>query len=421
MVGINGRRELLFVFVSVLIQALVGAFLGHYYDQGVFMATGYVVGSGGDPYKPIELVRVFENPRLIGFVPTIGYPPPWALVLGLIYHVSYGLVQNVFVYNFATKIPIIAANVALAYLVKNILLNLQADRKKAEAAWLFLLFNPFLILTTAAWGQIDSVAAVLCVAALFQLSKGYSKTSGILLGASVAIKQVAVPLVPLPLLFSERLSSRRNLWFSLAFLATVLTLWVAPFFLLGWSIPSTPMDVTSRFGIAGGMTLFNLAEILQGSPTIPSSLWFLGYLWVPALLIGYYFVYRNPPRTSQDLVCKAIGLTLIAFLTRSWLSEPNVNLILPLVLIAAGLNKIDKRSLHLIWIIPLVFMIVNNAFPQLFFLIYPTVLDSLAQFDAQFGAIRFAVRFAVAVLWSVVAWKIAFQMIRGDKKEGASP
>src|SRR3972149_4101963 len=242
------------------------------------MAAGYVVGSGGDPYKPIDLNPFFANPFLNDFVPTIGYPPPWPLLLGLVFRLSYGVVPDVFVYNLATKIPIIVANVALAYLVRNILLSLQADRKKANAAWLFLLFNPFVILTTSAWGQIDSVAAVLCVAALFQLSKGYSKTSGFLLGASVAVKQVAVPLVPLPLLFSEGFSSRRKLWFSLAFLATVFTLWVAPFFLLGWGIPTAPMDVTSRFGMAGGMTLFNLAEIIQGSPTIPSSLWFLGYL-----------------------------------------------------------------------------------------------------------------------------------------------
>lgn len=420
MVGMKGTRELAIVLVSVLIQTLLGVFLGHYFDQRVFMAAGYIVGSGGDPYKPIELIHVFSNPLLNGFVPTIGYPPPWPLLLGFIYRVSYRVVQDVFVYNFATKIPIIAANVAMAYLVRNILLNLRADRKKAEAAWLFLLFNPFVILTTSAWGQIDSVAAVLCVASLFELSKGYSKTSGFLLGASVAVKQVAVPLVPLPLLFSERLSSRRNLWFSIAFLATVSTLWVAPFFLLGWGIPTAPTDVTSRFGMAGGMTLFNLAEIIQGSPTIPSSLWFLGYLWVPALLVGYYFVYRNPPRTTQDLVCKAIGLMLIVFLTRSWLSEPNINLILPLALIAAGLNRINKRSLHLIWIIPLVFMVVNASFPQLFFLVYPSVFGSLAQFDVQFGAIRFAARFAVAVLWSVVAWKIAVQMIRENKKEGTT-
>lgn len=92
MVGMKGTRELLIVLVAVLIQALVGAFLGHYYDQRVFMATGYLVGSGGDPYKPIELIRVFSNPLLNGFVPTIGYPPPWPLLLGFIYRVSYGVV-----------------------------------------------------------------------------------------------------------------------------------------------------------------------------------------------------------------------------------------------------------------------------------------------------------------------------------------
>jgi len=85
MVETKRTRELEIVLTSLLIQMLLGVFLGHYFDQRVFMATGYVVGSGGDPYKPIELIRVFENPLLNGFVPTIGYPPPWPLMLGLIY------------------------------------------------------------------------------------------------------------------------------------------------------------------------------------------------------------------------------------------------------------------------------------------------------------------------------------------------
>jgi hypothetical protein len=376
------------------------------------MATGYVISSGFDPYKPIELIHVFPNPLLNGFVSPIGYPPPWPLVLDFAYRFSYGTFHDVFAYNFATKIPIIAANVVLAYLVRSILLNLQSDKRKADAAWLFLLFNPFLLLTSSAWGQIDSVAAVLCVAALFELSKGYSKASGFLLGASVAVKPVAAPLIPLQLFSSERFLSRRNLWFLLMFLATVFTLWVAPFLLLGWSIPNTPADITGRFGMAGGLTIFNVAEIIQGSPMIPSSMWFLGYLWVPALLVGYYFVYRNPAKSTEDLVCQSIGLTLIVFLTRSWLSEPNINLILPLVLVAAGLGRVSRRSLHFIWIVPLVFMVVNFSFPQLFFLVDSSVLGSLAQFDAQFGTIRLAARFAVAVVWSVVAWKITLQTLR---------
>jgi hypothetical protein len=398
MVEMRGTRELAIVLTSVLIQMFLGFFLGHYFDQRVFMAAGYVVGSGGDPYKPIELVHVFENPLLNGFVPTIGYPPPWPLVLGLIYRVSYGVVQNVFIYNFATKIPIIMANIALAYLVRKILLNLHSNKKKAEDAWLFLLFNPFIILTTAAWGQIDSFAALLCISSLYLVTKGRIKESAFLLAISIAVKPVALALVPLPLLLSGRLVSRKNLLF-LVVLAAVFFLFVLiPIAVLGWSIPLSSNNFTNRFGMAGGLTVFSLAEIIQGSPIIPSSLWLLGFLWVPALFIGYYFVYRNPPCSMGDIVTKSIGLVLVFFLMRSWLSEPNLNLLLPFMLIAVGLGKMEKRVFHLFWIIPLVFMIINFAFPQLFFLIYPSVLDALAQFDLQFGITRLVARFFVAVL-----------------------
>jgi hypothetical protein len=416
MIEMRGTRELAIVLTSVLIQMLLGFFLGHYFDQRVFMATGYVVGSGGDPYKPIELVHVFENPLLNGFVPTIGYPPLWPLVLGLIYRVSYGLVQNVFVYNFATKIPIMMANIALAYLVRKILLNLHSDKKKAEAAWLFLLFNPFVILTTAAWGQIDSFAALLCVSSLYIVTKGRIKESAFLLAISIAVKPVALALVPLPLLFSGRLISRKNLLFLVVFAAIFFLFVLIPFAVLGWSIPLSSNNFTNRFGMAGGLTVFSLAEIIQGSPIIPSSLWLLGFLWVPALFIGYYFVYRNPPCSMGDIVTKSIGLVLVFFLMRSWLSEPNLNLLLPLMLIAVGLGKMEKRVFHLFWIIPLVFMIINFAFPQLFFLIYPSVLDALAQFDLQFGITRLVARFFVAVLWTLMGMAVAFKMLMGQRQ-----
>ncbi len=417
MVGMKGSRELAIVLASVLIQSLLGVFLGHFFDQRVFMAAGYVVGSGGDPYKPIVLISVFSNPLLNGFVPTIGYPPPWTLLLGLIYRLSYGVVQDVFLYNFAMKIPLIVANVALAYLVRNILLKLQADAKKAEAAWLFLLFNPFIILTTSAWGQIDGVAALLCLASLYTLTKGNTKQSAFLLAVSVTVKPVALALVPLPLLFSKRLVSKKNLVFSAVFAAVFFTFILIPFALLGWNIPISSGELSTRFGMFGGLTVFSLAELIQGSPMIPSSLWFMGFLWVPALIISYYFVYRNPPRSINDLFTKSIGLVLVFFLTRSWLSEPNLNLLLPFMLLAVGLGRMEKRSLHLFWIIPLVFMVFNSAFPQLFFLVYPSVLDSLAQFDQQFGTARLVARFAVAVLWTLIGWTVAVKMLRANKEK----
>jgi Gpi18-like mannosyltransferase len=413
MVGIKGTRELVIVLVSVLIQMLLGVFLGHYFDQRVFMAAGYVVGSGGDPYKPIQLIGVFENPLLNGFVPVIGYPPPWPLLLGFIYRLSYAVVSNVFVYNFATKIPIIMANVALAYLVRNILLSLQADEKKARVAWLFMLFNPLVILTTSAWGQIDSVAVLLCLTSIYMLSRGKTKESALLLAISVAVKPVALALVPLPLLFSKKLVSRKNLLFSAIFAAASLMFILTPFTLLGWNIPSSSSELTGRFGLAGGLTVFSIVEIFQGSPIIPSSLWFVGFLWVPAVIVSYYFVYRNPPRSLNDMVTKAIGIVLVFFLTRSWLSEPNISLLLPFMLIAVGLGRMNRRTLHLFWVIPLVFMVLNWSFPQLFFLVYPSVLDSLAQIDVQFGTARLVARFAIAVFWTLLGWTLAFKMLWG--------
>jgi hypothetical protein len=381
------------------------------------MATGYLVGSGIDPYQPIELVNVFAHPLLNGSVPRIGYPPPLPLLLGFVYRVSYAMVPNVFFYNFALKIPIIAANVCLAYLVRNILLNLKVATKKAEYAWLFLLFNPFVLMTTSAWGQIDTLVALFTIASLYSLAKDKTKECAFLLAVSIAIKPVALPLAPLPLFYSRRFLSRKNFLYSLVFVAVLFTLAIAPFFLLGWRIPIAQGEWNGQFTVAGGLTVFNVAEIIQNSPTIPPTLEFLGFLWIPALLVSYYLISRNRPLSMDDVSSKATGLVLIFFLTRSWLSEPNINLVLALMLIAVGLDKLDKRSLHLTWIVPLVFLVVNAAFPQLFFLVYPSVLTSIAQFDQQFGTARLIARFAIALAWSIIAWRIAIRMMRGNKRE----
>ena len=414
---LSRRWEILIVLSSLLLQMPLAYFLGHYYDERVFMATGYLVSSGIDPYQPIELVNVFAHPLLNGIVPRIGYPPPLPLLLGFIYRISYGMVPNVFFYNFALKIPIIAANIGLAYLVKNILLDLKVANKKAEYAWLFLLFNPFVLITTTAWGQIDTLVALFTVASLYSLIKGKTKQCAVLLAISVAIKPVALPLAPLPLFYSWRLLSRKNLLYSLVFMAVLFILAIAPFFLLGWRIPTAQGEWNGQFNVAGGLTVFNVAEIIQNNPTIPPTLEFLGFLWMPALLISYYFILRNRPLSMDNVVRKAIGLVLIFFLTRSWLSEPNINLVLTLMLIAVGLDKLDKRSLYLSWIVPLIFLVVNTSFPQLFFLVYPSVLTSLAQLDQQFRTVRLIARFAIALTWSIIAWRIVIRMMRGSKEK----
>ena len=139
------NSDFLVVTLSVLVQIPLAIFLGHYYDQTIFLQTGYLVGSGLNPYQP-HAITVFSNPYLTGVNSIIGYPPPWTFLLGLTYRLTYALTPNIFLYNFATKIPIIASNIALAYATKTVMQQQNMPQKAVRFAWLFLLFNPFTLL-----------------------------------------------------------------------------------------------------------------------------------------------------------------------------------------------------------------------------------------------------------------------------------
>jgi len=106
--------------LSIVLQLALGLLFGHSYDTRIFLATGYLVGTGHDPYVAQNLSAVFPH---VGFsvIASVGYPPPWPLLLGLIYRAVYAVAPGFLVYNLAVKIPVIAANVGLAYLVGAIL------------------------------------------------------------------------------------------------------------------------------------------------------------------------------------------------------------------------------------------------------------------------------------------------------------
>lgn len=408
------HRDLVALVLSVLVQIPLAVFLGHYFDERAFMDTGYLVASGFNPYAS-HVITVFPNPDLIGVNPIIGYAPLWPLVLGGIYRLTYNLIPNIFLYNFAIKIPIIASNIALAYATKNIMQRLNMPPKRIQFAWLFLLFNPFTLLTTTAWGEVDTIIALLSVVSLYLLSKGMIVKSSILLSLSFVLKPISLPLIGLPLLFSTQKNRRKNAFYILILIAFVVGLWLLPFNLFGWMEPSSPSNLTSYFRMAGGITLFNIVELFQKAATLPAGLWFLGYLWVPALFAGFYFVYRNPPKTMEKLAESAVLFLFIFFLTRSWTSEPNINMVFPFLLILYGAGKIDKKAVHLAWIIPFVFLFLNYAFPQLFFLIYPQIIPALGTLDLQIGTARLIARFVVTLVWYIFGVTLLYRVFSKNK------
>jgi hypothetical protein len=416
MAKLSVSKEFLIVLASVAVQVPLAVFLGHYYDQRSFLDTGYLVSSGLNPYMPHN-ITVFSNPDLIGINPVIGYPPIWPLLLGVIYRLTYNLTPNIWLYNFATKIPIIAANIALAYAVKKLLEINNVSTSRTRAAWLFLLFNPFVLLTTVAWGEFDTLVALLCVASLYFLSRCMVGKSSLLLAISLVLKPIAVPLVGLPFFCYPTKRIQKILIYLAIAILVLVALWFVPFYLLHWMVPSGGFQATAYFRMAGGMTVFNAFELLTNQTTLPIQLQFLGYLWIPALLVAYYFVYRNPPKGTIQLARAGVGLMLVFFLTRTWLSEPNIDVILALALIALALEeKVGFLDFAFLWVIPLIFMFVNTSFPQLFFLVSPSVIQSLATLDLQIRTWRLLARFIIVIAFQVLGWRLTAKML-SQKKE----
>ena len=114
------------LLLSIAVQLLLGLLFGHVYDIRIFMAAGHQVAVGANPYLPADLSAVFHNPTFQG-ITTVGYPPPWPLILGAIYRLSFAAIPNLLIYNLAIKLPLIAANIGLAHLTAACLGRLGMD------------------------------------------------------------------------------------------------------------------------------------------------------------------------------------------------------------------------------------------------------------------------------------------------------
>ena len=395
------RRILL---LSIALQLALAPWFGHVYDMRIFMATGYLVGTGQNPYAAQNLTAVFNNAAFQGMT-SIGYPPPWPLVLGLIYRLSYPAFSNLFIYNLAIKLPIILANIGLAALVAAILSSLGAEAKTVRRAWSLLLLSPLLLYFGTAWGQFDSIVAFFALLSLLCLYQGKTNRSAGLMALAVALKPTALPIVPVALLFLLGKSVRGAVRYLAIFSAAMIVLCVAPFIIFNWDPSPILHGWNAQFSVAGGMSYMTFFELLKDSYQLPDQWWLLGLAWIPALGIGLYILRRGIP-DERDLLRKSAGMILIFFLTRTWLSEPNLILILPFVVILSSLGELNTLVLAAVWILPLVFTVFNMSPPQLLFPRFPDAMAALLKLDENFRTGRLIIRTALVVPWEIAAWWI---------------
>jgi hypothetical protein len=391
------------LWISIFIQLVLGLFFGHAYDQRIFMATGYLVGSGQNPYLSQDLTAVFHNDLFQGMT-SIGYPPPWPLVVALIYKSVYNAVPNLLIYNLALKLPVIIANLCLAYLAAAILKDLGAGSEKARRARLFLLFNPLLLYATAAWGQFDSLVALLTLISLVLLDAGKPDLSALLLALSLAFKPTALPVVLVALVYALGQSLARALRYMLVLAAGLLGLCIAPFLLFGWDPSPILRHWNAHFTVGGGLSVFSFYEILKDGYLLPGDWWLVSLAWLPILGIAALLVLRQGVAGLRELLRKSAALILVFFLTRTWLSEPNIVLLLPFLVILVALGDLHPLLLAILWISPLVFTIFNTSPPQLLFPTFPGAMQRILRWSDEYRSLRLLLRTLSVIPWQIAGW-----------------
>jgi Glycosyltransferase family 87 len=407
--------------LSVALQLALGLALGHSYDTRLFMATGFLAGTGRDPYLALNLVRVFHH---VGFsrITSVGYPPPWPLLAGLLYRVSYAPTHDLLLYNLALKLPVIAANVGLAYLVGAILRERGASPAVARRAWTVVLLNPFLMYVGAAWGEIDPIVALLALAALWLLYRRRGDLSAVLLALAFCVKPIALPLLPAALLYLASRSLPRALRYAGVWLGAALLFYVAPFFALGWDRTPFTQRLNAHFVHQGALSLMTVVRLFRDPLLMQGRWWLLGLLWAPALALGVAVLWARRGDSAarpvddgdfDELLKMATGLTLLVFLTRTWVAEPNVALIVPLVALLTATGALDRRALTAVWALPLAFTVFNASPLQLLWVSAPGLMTRLLADVGRYSQATLLARAALVVAWQIAGWWIVVACLRG--------
>lgn len=399
-------------------QLALALLLGHSRDMRLFMAAGYLVGTGHSPYVAQDLTAVFHHVSFKA-ISTVGYPPPWPLLAGLIYRSTYAVGHDLLVYNLALKLPVIAANVGLAYLVAAVLTSLGAGPQVSHRAWIFLLLNPFVIYVGAAWGEIDAIVALLTVSALWLLFTQRRDASAVLLALAVCFKPTALPLLPVALVYLAGRSSRGALRYGAVFVAAAFVFYVAPFFVFGWD--STPLrQLNAHFTMSGTMSFMTVVRLFRDPLLMQGHWWLLGLAWIPALAVAIIVLSRGIGG-FDDLVAKSVALVLVFFLTRTWLAETNLILVVPLALILVSLDRLDRRALTAVWVLPLVFTVFNASPLQLLWVAFPDAMERTLTIADRYGDVTLLVRAALVVAWQVVGWWIVVTCLRRRPAPAVKP
>jgi len=432
------------LLTGFVIRLPFAAFLGHPYDLRIFMAVGWAVAHNVTPYGQYALHEIFLNmphPHLFETFPGIGYPPTWALLCGLMYLAS-ACTNNIYVYTFALKVPIVLADLVAAYLIYR-LLAWDVGEWKAFKVFRLFLFCPFILSIGVAWGMFDVIPLIFTLLSALYLPKRW-KLSSVLLAVGSTFKQIPLVLIPTYSILSYKRYKSDKIALKYFFLSVSVfaAVTLAPMLLFGWSLTgmfnalsygavatAPPYKGVTSFplGAASPFNIFLLLDAIQPNSNlqVPPV---LSYLWIPACIAAYAYVLRKAENNVDiaSIVQYSLLTMLVFFTTRTWVSEPNLIFLFVLFVMSAHmpvnflmrarvlLKDFDYRSIHAMWILLFCFVMANVPVISFFWIISPWTLNAASAFaDGPFGWTRLLVMSCLTFSWLVLGWRQVIRSLRG--------
>jgi hypothetical protein len=374
----------IFILVfSTVLRACLAPFTGHPYDLNIWMETGQYVAQGRSPYEP-EI--------------HLGYPPLWGLWTGVSYLLSNAIWPgNKFAYILAIKIPIIAADLAIAWMLIAFTRSLSSrdsfsgsrfcgNSSSGESLATSFLLNPYVLVVGVVWGMMDNVAALLIILAAIALVKSKDLEAGAALGLAIALKLYPVIFLfaVFPYLARQVGRRARTLRLLVGLGVTGFLSILAPFWMFNWNIGgflSVLTDQTSRkpggispIAVLGLLYDYGIHSIGPFDLQSVSQLVPLRLIWIPAVCLSMIFIAKARPRPSFENVIRVLSFVyMIWILTASWVSEQNVETLLILMLFGGAtyvLGRFQKWSYWIISAIVLGFVIFHVPATSFVFPVY---------------------------------------------------
>lgn len=380
--GLGWKR---FLVLALPVYLVLAPWTGQRYDVYFLLSSGIRLLQHVNPFDP-------GNPQLYPGALKWAYPPLYAAYSAFsfaIFQVITGaslptvgaltypgwltatydiylayVPQTLPILVFILKLPMVASTVCTA-----ILLRRMTGKDSSAVVWIA---NPVVVLVSAIWGQIDPIATVLVIAAIYFYRNGREYQAYLLASLGAAVKVYPLLIIPFMLVMSLRkrgLEALKPLSAALpAFLATVGI----------YSAFGNPLDALYVLIYARGIPTFAGAFTVNGltwqqalfvlkTPPVPLFL----YIGIPVYVLALAWVYV---KHDQDLIKWSVVSILIFFLTYNYVNPQYFYWILPLLILQGR-----RFSTAVFTVLPM--MAIAFSY-NIYYFVSPALLPDIFSFGA---------------------------------------